>query len=98
MKTKRKIVKKTKTLSEKTAAKALHLTKKVRSVVSWTTRTGEEMRIKDMEASHIKNTIVYLYKRQDDYDRYSLDSFEINSMTAMEWIEVFEAELTYRGI
>ncbi len=31
----------------------------------WTTRTGEKIRIRDMEDTHLRNTIVYLLRRAD---------------------------------
>jgi len=83
-------------MKDKTYKKALDKIKKIRRKLIWTTRMGEEVLIKDMEDSHVKNTIIYISKRQDEYTKYKLGVYEINGMEASEWVEIFREELAVR--
>jgi len=71
--------------------------KKLRKTFSWETAKGDIILLKGMTTPHIQNTIICLYKKQEECIKYELGEFEINNMTAGEWIEIFRDELLYRN-
>jgi len=78
-------------------ATELKAIKKLRKNFSWETAHGDEILLKDMETTHLQNTIIYLCKKQEECTKYKLGEFEVNGMTAGEWIEIFRDELLYRN-
>lgn len=74
----------------------------------WTTKTGEKLKIVDMETSHIENCIKMLEKNMestevdlsdiDDYGTYFLASLDIEEVKAryQKAIDTFKDELRYR--
>ena len=74
----------------------------------WETKDHKIIKIKDMETSHIKNTINFLKKRPDFYDEeYSFwdgdtdgmfYDYENNSYLVDKKIEELELELRFRKI
>ncbi len=74
----------------------------------WTTKNGVEMEIKDMETSHIENTIKFLKKNmpeneEDEYltaDHWSLPGvyLKMGAIRYKEKITEFEKELSTRHI
>lgn len=69
----------------------------------WETKDHREMKISDMETSHIENTIKYLKKYPDFYDEgggfaFDIDSYwyEDNSHLVDKKIEELEYELNKR--
>lgn len=74
------------------------LFKKLRKSVIWTCADGREMFVKEMEVSHIQNTVIFLAKRQAKCDEHGLGAFTLNELSAGEWIELFREELTYREV
>ena len=49
----------------------------------WVTKDGKELKISEMETSHIKNCIRFIQKKDDDF--------------FLEYIPVFRSELERRG-
>ena len=74
----------------------------------WETKDHKIIKIKDMETSHIENTINFLKQRPDFYDEeysyygYDADSmfydYEDNSYLVDEKIEELELELRFRKL
>jgi len=58
--------------------------KKIRKNLYWTTMSGDEILISDMDKSHLQNTIILLSKKQELCTQYGLGDFEINDLTANE--------------
>ncbi len=74
------------------------LFKKLRKTVIWTCGDGREVHVKEMEVSHLQNTIIFLAKRQEECDTYKLGAFVLNELSASEWIELFREELIHREV
>lgn len=69
----------------------------------WETKDHKKLRIKDMETSHIENTIKYLKRNPDFYDEgggnaWDIDSYwyENNSYLVYKKIKELEYELNKR--
>ena len=80
-----------------TYSKALKLVKQVRTQLHWTDKHDEVILLEHMETTHIQHTIVFLSKKQEEFSKYKVGDFEINSMTATEWVEIFRDELKFRN-
>lgn len=70
----------------------------LRQQLRWTTASGDEIAVQDMEVQHLQNTIVYLSKKQEDYAKYKVGDLKINNLSAPEWIEIFRKELKSREV
>lgn len=70
--------------------------KKIRKSLHWTTAQGDETLISDMGKGHLQNTIIYLSKKQEECNKYRVGNYEINGMTANEWIEIMRKEWATR--
>ncbi len=53
--------------------------------LSWTTRAGEEINVKDMTVLHLENTIKHLVNNSDDF------TSEVEA-----WVDIFTKELNKR--
>ncbi len=49
-----------------------------------------------MDTSHIKNTLNVLINKQESFNKNKLGDYEVNEMTANQWIEIFKDELLFR--
>jgi hypothetical protein len=72
--------------------------KKYRKEVYWTTMQGATMLLKDMEDSHLVNTILYLNRKVDKLREYDLPILPINDKEVSEWLEILNNELEHRGL
>lgn len=71
--------------------------------VEWETRGGEKIKLKDMETSHVKNTLNMLTKRHGDrhlvrvgVDEKFIPIEEVVIEDHSEWIDLLNRELEYR--
>lgn len=71
----------------------------------WRQRTGETLALKDMETTHLINTVIFLTKRQAEYDGafakavetgVLIPVLEINGETTEVWIARMTKELARR--
>jgi hypothetical protein len=72
---------------------------------TWKTRTGLEHTLGEMETSHLLNTVMFLTKRQKEYDTtfeaavasgLVIPELEINGELCSTWIERMSQELDRR--
>lgn len=70
--------------------------KKIRKSLAWTSSNGESVLISDMSKNHLQNTIIFLAKKQEECTKYKVGDFEVNGMTANEWIDILRQEWASR--
>lgn len=73
--------------------------------IRWTTGQGEGIRLEDMEDSHLLNTVAYINRRVEEYNKmvelasrrgYAVPAFTINKQTADYWTNAMLKELNRR--
>lgn len=72
--------------------------KSLRRSLEWTTASGNDIRIKDMDDSHLINTVLYLSKKRDELEFYNLPMIDINEKPIDVWIDILSNEIKYRGL
>lgn len=65
---------------------------KVRDNHIWETREGKKIPVSKMENSHLKNTIRYLERRENQLAK------EEEQVICLHWINIFKCELKFRSI
>lgn len=57
----------------------------------WVTAQGEVLQVSDMKTEHVKNCIIYLEDRMDNYGDDT-----VSGLTCTDWIDIFLQELERR--
>lgn len=68
----------------------------LRTAVIWKSASSS-IRICGMEKSHIQNTIISLYDKQEACTRLGLGTYEYEGRSALEWINLLRKELDFRN-
>ena len=68
----------------------------VREDTYWTTGTGDELTLAEMEKSHLQNAILFLNRKQEECTAQGLGDYEVNDHSAFYWMKLFRKELKYR--
>jgi len=72
--------------------------KQLRKSLAWITGMGSSILIKDMEDTHLINTVLYLNKKRDDLELYNLPMVQVNDKLITEWIDILDNEITFRKL
>lgn len=84
------------TLSDEQKSVVDRLTEKIGIDLVWKTSDGRKLKLRAMTTDHIKNTIVFVGLRQEEYNKFKLGHYEINGRTANEWAAHLLRELARR--
>ena len=73
--------------------------------IGWVTGAGEIIRVRDMEDSHLANTINYIYRKLESHSKavefmaergFCVPEFSINKRSGLEWLDILGKESTRR--
>lgn len=73
--------------------------------IEWVTGDGEIVRVRDMEDSHLSNTINYIYRKLEAHGKatkfmeergFCVPPFVINKRSGLEWLDILGKEANRR--